>query len=311
MCNYSLFATVLYIQINIFQPWNLSVGGGVKYTHRLLVPYILVSLILSGPLSLPLLARIFYGRPAGLMGLSHMWFLPCFFVSIVLYNIISSFARKENIQFLIILILALCSVFLSYDSNVSILINGNLYHLTGWSTDSFQKQYYIGFPFTLNASLTGVVLIYMGRLVRKLFNRIDIAMSKLKVAVVLIICLGVGTICFLLNRNCLDNDFPYHLITMAHAIYGNYFLFLLTSIAFTVATLCISIFIDNKFTSKIGTQTMAIYAFHPFVLSCISVCLPFLPGAKGLIPSSIALIIIYFTIPLLRRIDSTLLGEIK
>lgn len=286
-------------------------SGGVNYVRRLLGPYVLISLILSGPLSISLLLKILYGRPAGITGLGHMWFLPCFFLSVFLFNIIFVAVQKEKFRVLIILLLGVVSAMLSYDANVFINMKDNVYHLTGWSTDSLQKKLYIGFPFSLNASLTGGVLIYMGVLVRRAFESMDLLKSKVKLSVTLVASLVVGVICFLLNQDCLSNDFPYHLITLAHAIYGNYLLFLLASVSLTVAILCISVFIDNKITSRIGSQTMAIYAFHPFVLSCIGSLMPFLPSARGLIPSAIALIVIYYIIPVIRKFDSTLLGERK
>lgn len=253
--------------------------------------------------------KVLYGKTHGIVGTSHMWFLPCFFISIMLFNYISIVIKKEECQFLTVAILGLISALSCYDSNMIIQIGDITYHLTGWTTNIDLKRFYIGFPFSINVALTGVVLIYLGKLTRKFFDKMTIVQNKIKLIGTIIFFSVIGTISFAINQKTLDNDFPYHLLTMPHAIYGNYLLFLLTSLSFTVVTLCLSSIIDNKYTSKYGTLTMAIYVFHPFILGVIGNLFPFIPSAKGIIPSIICLLIICVSIPTIRWFDSTLLGE--
>lgn len=97
----------------------------------------------------------------------------------------------------------------------------------------------------------------------------------------------------------LDNGFDCHLVTPSFAIYGNYLLFILTSTLLSIATICLSVLLDCKLTSKLGKETMVIYAFHPFFIGVFGFY--GLSIFHGLISSVLVLFITCLMIPALKN----------
>ena len=264
---------------------------------------------MGSPLSLQYLGKILYGgHLVGISGVDHLWFLPCFFLSVIIFNLLYTWLKQKHWIFLLlaIVICALISSYLNYNNAIVINIGEKTFHLTGYAEVS-KTDFYIGFPYFFNAALTGVVLMYIGYVLRFIYDKYDILFNKLRSIVIGIISLALGTICFVINSNFLDNDFPFHLVTPSYAIYGNYLLFLFTSTFLTLFVISVATIIDNKYMAKYGRETMTVYALHPFLLGIIGNL--GLPSIKGLVPSLLALLLSCLFIPLIKKIDPVLLGQ--
>lgn len=292
---------------------NLHSGGVKVLIYRLLIPFGLLFLIFGPPLSVSSLIRIFYGRTAGLSGTAHLWFLPCFFLSAILFNVVSIASRKKRyVRIVLFACIAFISSTLDYDSNIYLNVGNKVIHLTGYGV-SDKVNLYWGFPYTANVALTGGVLMYIGESLRKVFDRFDVLNKKVIYIAVGIASFMLGVLGYVINQNFVTNDFAYHIITMSHAIYGNYILFLSTSICLSVFTICLACLIDNKVTSKFGKTTMEIYAFHPFVMSIagILMCRLHIPDIGCIVLSILTLMMCCLIVPIIRKIDPAIVGVIS
>ena len=119
-------------------------GGGKKLIHRLVIPFILLCLLFGNPLSIQYLVRILYGRTAGVPGTAHLWFLPCFFLSAYLYNLIIILTRRYSklIRFTCFFILAFVSSLLHYDSDY--VLNGILKYYISQDMDIWMSNISFG-----------------------------------------------------------------------------------------------------------------------------------------------------------------------
>lgn len=285
---------------------NIKWGGQIS---RLIVPYILLALILGQPLSLHYVIQILYGNTVNIAGVEHLWFLPCFFVSMMLFTYLYTFFAKKHWAYLCItvLMLGLVSSILDYDQKISFSMGSKIFHLTGSGLNS-KSNYYIGFPFVFNAALTGVVLMYIGNILRKIFDHYCILKNKLKAALICLQTFCIGVISFIMNQSHLNNDFDCHLVTPSFAIYGNYLLFILTSALLSIATICLAALLDCKLTAKLGKETMVVYAFHPFIIGVFGFY--GLSIFHGLISSVLVLFITCLLIPALKKYAPNVIGEI-
>lgn len=288
-------------------------GGGKSLLFRLLMPFALLSCIFGHPLTTDFLPRLLYGRIAGVSGIAHLWFLPCFFISAVLFNATFLVVRNKWLRILVIIFFGAISATLDYDSNILLNIGVKTLHLTGYSSNPSDTELFWGFPYTFNVALTGVVLMYIGWGLRLFFDKLKVAELKSRSLLTSILCFAIGSFTYCTNQQFITNDFPYRLITMSWAIYGNYLLFLGTSVLLSVSVLCLSALIDNPVTSRYGRSTMEIYAFHPFVMSFagIALALSHIPSAGGLSNSVLTLLICCLLIPIIRTIDPALVGYNK
>lgn len=292
---------------------NYILGGGKSLMYRFMVTFVLLSLIFGPPLSLPYLIRVlFYGRTAGVIGTEHLWFLPCFFLSALIFNILIIATRREIYRFGIVCVLGVISSFLCYESNICINLGSKVLHLTGYGYSN-EIDLYWGFPYTFNVSLTGCVLMYIGLILRKVFERFKVIEKKRLYIPVGFVCLLVGSVGYYINQSLLNNDFVFKLITMSHAIYGNYLLFLLVSTCLTITTICIACHVNNALFSRYGKETMAIYAFHPFIMGIVGFAFSILciPDFDGIIKSVFTILICCLLIPIIRKIDPALVGVRK
>ena len=291
----------------------MAIRGGKKLFYRLIVPFALLSCMFGHPLTTDFLPRLIYGRISGVNGIAHLWFLPCFFFSAVLFNAIFILIKNNWFRLLCVAICGILSAYLSYDTDICVHIGLKTIHLTGYSPDPTAGELYWGFPYTANVALTGVVLMYIGTVLRRCFEKLSIIASKGLCALVAITSLTIGALSYHLNQEFITNDFLFKLITMSWAIYGNYLLFLITSVLLSVSVLCLSVLIDNPVTSKYGKSTMEIYAFHPFVMSFAGILLSLLhiPLSGGLSNSVLTLLICCLLIPIIRTIDPALVGYNK
>lgn len=255
------------------------------------------------------MGKILYGgHIIGVSGVYHLWFLPCFFLSVIIFNLLCTWIKPKHwyLLLLAIVICALTSSYLNYSNKIIIHLGNKIIHLTGYAQDT-ETDLYLGFPYSFNAALTGVVLMYIGYVLRVIYNKYNILQSKHKSIVVGVISLIIGTIIFYLNSEYLNNDFPYHLVTPSFAIYGNYLLFLISSTFLTIFTISVATVFDNKHIAKYGKETMTIYILHPFIIGVIGGL--GIPSVRGFFSSLLALIISCLLIPLITKVDPFLIGS--
>ena len=282
--------------------------------HRVLVPYFLLAFILGIPLSPKPFLFVCYGSIQSLSGITstHLWFLPCYFAAVVLYNLICISSKTSNwLRPFIFFILALVSAFLDSTNDFTIELKGYVLHLFG-NNQSTGENLYIGFPFAINVAFSGVVFIYIGTLLRRLFDNLPWLLNKQSVFIIFFVTFILG--CILFNLNNGDK----YLIAMSLSQYGNYSLFIVTAIVLSVSTLMLAIIFDNSLFAKYGKYTLSIYAFHlalVFVPSLLFKLLPFsiqnYPEIEAILYGSIVLFISCLLIPIIKRIDSNLIGEHK
>ena len=171
----------------------------------------------------------------------------------------------------------------------------------------------MGMPFGLNVACSGVTFIYLGHLVRVLFDKVPkLIDSKVKIAVSIIVLVIIGTLFFELNGGC------NHLTAMSYGKYGNYIYFILSSVLLGSATLLIALLIDNPLFAKYGKLTLPIYAFHLLVVGAVnmiyshSIELLFESyNLRAVVVGTVSLIITCAIIPIIRGVDSNLIGEHK
>lgn len=277
---------------------------------RILVPYLLLAFILGEGLGTRTLPFVAWGSLQSLNGVSstHLWFLPCYFIAVLLFGLLFDTMPKAKwakvIRGGVIVSLSVISALLNSESGMSLTIRGYEFFFTGLGVNS-SKTFYLGFPFALNVAFSGMALIYIGYLIRQVFDRIG---DKNWILVLIAVLSAIlGTILFLLNKG---NE---RLIAMSYAQYGNYVLFLGAAILLSIATLVLSKYIDNRLFAKLGQYTLAIYGFH-LVLAFVGqkfITLAHLtdPNVSAIIKGTITLALSCVVIPIIRYIDPYILGE--
>lgn len=285
-------------------------GGGKKLIYRILIPYFLLAFILGNPLSVKNVCFVSFGAIQSLTDITstHLWFLPCYFISVLIYNmVICQF--KDNKIFAAFLLLAVISALTDFESNISLSFLDKTIYFTG-NGQSCSNQLYLGMPFALNVAFSGCLFIYIGSLIRKCSDRflfLDKTSRSLYVFVATII---IGFLSFIYN----DGDEK--LLAMSLAEYGNYMLFVLTVICFSIATIILAKWIDNPLFAKYGKYTMPIYGFHLVLTFIPKLFYKFLGipieshlELKGILSGSVVLVVACLLIPIIRNIDSNLIGE--
>lgn len=131
----------------------------LKKTCTLLVPYILYSLISSNGLDLSNFKYIFYGN---IFSLNHIgaigtiWFLPCMFITVVIYqitvNLINKFKNKSIRYGVLIGVLVIYGMISSYFN--------------------FYKVSEMGVPLSSNIALSGVIFMFVGKYIATLYNKL-------------------------------------------------------------------------------------------------------------------------------------------
>ena len=145
----------------------------------------------------------------------------------------------------------------------------------------------MGMPFSFNVACSGVTFMYIGHLIRVLLDKAP-------------------------NGGC------NHLTAMSYGSYGNYIYFILSSVLLGSATLLIALLIDNPLFAKYGKLTLPIYAFHLLVVGAVNMVythgIALYLGSynlKAIVVGSVSLIATCSIIPIIRAIDSNLIGEHK
>lgn len=196
------------------------------------------------------------------------------------------------------------SALLNSNSNISQSFRGYEFFFTGLGVNT-SKTFYLGFPFALNVAFSGMAMIYIGFLTRRIFDKIGD--KKWILVLIAVLSAIIGTILFLLNRG---NE---RLIAMSYAQYGNYVLFISAAALLSIATLVMSRFVDNKLFAKFGQYTMAIYGFHLTLTFVGSKLISFIhitdSNISAIIIGTITLVLSCVFIPIIRYIDPYILGE--
>lgn len=136
--------------------------------------------------------------------------------------------------------------------------------------------------------------------------------GKVKITVSIIVFVIIGSLFFELNGEC------NHLTAMSYGKYGNYIYFILSSVLLSSATFLIALLIDNPLFAKYGKLTLPIYAFHLIAVGAVnmiyshSVELLFESyNLMAVAVGTVSLIITCAIIPIIRGVDSNLIGEHK
>ena len=234
-----------------------------------------------------------------------MLFYSCYYLRIYNEFYKERYDEHYNLGGVIIL-LSTISALLNDGRNITWSVGKFVFHFTGLG-ETTDNEFYIGFPFAINIAFSGVLFIFMGLIFRKIYEVIKKETIWLMISGVIAII--VGSVFFYLNRG---NEV---LIAMSYAHYGNYFLFILTAILLSFATLILSRYIDNRLFAKFGQYTLAIHGFH-LTLTFVGnqfVNIIHLGNAnlKAIVVGTITLALSCLVIPVIRYIDSNLLGERK
>ena len=150
----------------------------------------------------------------------------------------------------------------------------------------------MGMPFSFNVACSGVTFMYIGHLIRVLLDKAPkVIENKIKISGAIIILMLMGTLFFELNGGC------NHLTAMS---------------------LLIALLIDNPLFAKYGKLTLPIYAFHLLVVGAVNMVythgIALYLGSynlKAIVVGSVSLIATCSIIPIIRAIDSNLIGEHK
>lgn len=289
-------------------------GGGKKLIYRVLVPYFLLAFILGSPFSIKNLCFVGYGAIQALNNITstHLWFLPCYFISVLIYNmVIYQFKDNKILQLSCFLLLVVISALTDFESNICWSFQGKTLYFTG-NGQSCSNQLYLGMPFALNVAFSGCLFIYIGSLIRKCSDRFLFLDKTSKSLYVFVATIIIGFLSFIYN----DGDEK--LLAMSLAEYGNYVLFVLTVICFSIATIILAKWIDNPLFAKYGKYTMPIYGFHLVLTFIPKLFYKFLGipieshlELKGILSGSVVLFVACLLIPIIRNIDSNLIGEHK
>lgn len=280
--------------------------------YRVLVPYILLSFILGNAFSPKGLVFITYGSIQSICGVTstHLWFLPCYFWAVWLFNVLEILSSK--IKWILPLVVFLMLLFsASFDSSNDCTISLGAYsiHLTGNGVTT-GKNFYLGFPLAFNVAFTAIAFIYMGTYIRRFLMLIE--NRRFMQLVVTILCLCLGVIAYFANEG---NN---HLLAMSYAQYGTYIYFMIGALSLSIFVILVSRLVDNRCFAKYGKYTLPIYAFHlalvfvpDFLFKILHVDMSAIPEIKGVVYGTIVLAVSCLLIPLIRKIDSNLIGEHK
>lgn len=256
------FHVPLFFVFSGYTSKNASLGGAklllTKRVQRLLVPYFIYAFILGDrPNSLSMVFNIAYGsiQTISQSTASHLWFLPCFFLSIVMYDIIEFIRGKmKSLYWISIPVLFV----LSYVTGSSML-GGKLQR--GWL-------------WGLNSAFTGCILIHTGRLLRLVINRYFDRIGNRWV--LLAISIGILALSILVTMPNLGKH-----VNIAYANYGVFPLFFITIIMMSVAVLSFAKAVDNHVTAEYGKYTLPIYAFHLLIMGVVTIVMGKIIDVQG------------------------------
>lgn len=225
-----------------------------KRFKSLVIPYLLWAFIYAG-LSINTIIYILYASHYSIASVSNssLWYLPTFFISVILFElIINLFAKKKIKKDKFVLVLSLISLVYLF-----------VYFIMG------DYSIHFGAPWGIDASLTGVVLISVGFICRFIFDKFKLLDKKFSIHLVIILMF------FLLTFTYKLNNIDY--VLLAENTLGNSFLFIFTGLCGTLLVLFISYLISkikfdllNKGLLFVGKNTLFIMASQKIFINPIS-----------------------------------------
>lgn len=252
---YSFHMPLFFIICGFSRKWTfLSVKEfGIemyKNIERYVVPYFILMLI-AGELSLHNIKNyIFVNRNVTYMyPLLAKWFLPCFFISIclaiLLYQLVGSV--KSRIAYKIILLLL-----------TGVLVMLGLYFDGARCGNEVL--------WLANIALMGCAFIYIGILLRLLYNKCWGSIKNFYSAILLMAAVMISVVSY--NCNFADGGY----MVMVAGVYGTWYWFILSAVSGTVSVMIISLFLSGdggraKLLRYIGQNSMVIMMFHSLFIS--------------------------------------------
>lgn len=294
-------------------------GNNIKTIKKILVPYFLYAFILGCPLSLKSLLYFSYGSIQSIakgLPTQQLWFLPCYLVAVLFFNIIEKYNKKGSYWYsaVVVLLSGFISSNLDITQELIVSFGGHNIHFTG-----FPKQdgdIYIGMPLGINTAFSAIVFIYIGYFWGKIATRLQKSeLNKWYCAIGGTIMLLTGYLLYPMNQGAVNSSM--HMVVMSYALYGNYLLFVLTAFLCSVGVILLSVILDNKYMSRFGQDTLFIFAFHFVALATIRMALskiPVLsvnvidPTVESLISSTLTIILLCLIIPFIKRFIPNLFG---
>jgi len=183
------------------------------------------------------LSGIIYGNSSSIFFNIVLWFLPCLFITKIIFAFISSKITNPRILFLVLI----------------------LFSIGGYLTASFFPNIHL--PFGLESALTAIVFFGVGSIIKTNYSdRVEI-ISRKKIIPYLFLSFGLLIIAGQINFNIHGEQID---IRMNHL--GNYFLLYIGAISGIVVTLVISKLISkNKVLESVGINSLALFALHPII----------------------------------------------
>jgi fucose 4-O-acetylase-like acetyltransferase len=230
------------------------IAFSVRRIKTLLVPFFCYALMFSHE-SFTKWIYILYGSRNGLAiadTFTPLWFLPCLFSSVIIYqliiNVADKFHEKRNICYwLLIVAVALLGYVLQFDK----MGGAENQHVTTRTVSSIINFIGLGYPFCFNVALVGTVFMAIGRVMSKIQIKI---LVKIILSVVLIVT-SLYTYSLNLPLNTL---FGIPRVEMCIAVYGNYLLFFFNAIIVSYTIILISTFVTNKILEYLGRNSLLI-----------------------------------------------------
>ena len=211
-----------------------------KESRTLLLPYIIFALILCfGKKNLadwPLLIYASRDSIFAAESFSPLWFLPCFFLSTIVFSIINNVTRKSNVLYWVLI------------SGIVVL---------GFLLAGFRERLSYGFPLNADVALVGVGIMFIGQLASGI--KLDIKLGG--------VLLMAGIILSFLNLpESLTEGNPH--VEMSISSYGNPLVFLFVSSVLCKAIIIISEELEKRLNKKL-VQLMVFYGSNTITVLCV------------------------------------------
>lgn len=272
----------------------------IKKFRSLIIPYLLFALLLArgSIIDNSFILDVIWGTRNSLVhgrSSSTLWFLTCFFLSSILFNLIYLFYNKsQNVKkkyYLIatVIILAIVGNICDYS-----LFPGN------------------GLFWGMNIAITGTVLMFIGKLIKTVMPIILEKKAFIKYTFVLLLFVCASS--WMLNTSALNNK-EWHYVVMAVGFYGNYFLFLISAIGSSCLLLLLAKIITNKWFEYIGENTLFFIGFEEIAIKIAINVLQSLQISSlsfiftCVLTSIIAMILTLLLIPLINSFIPNLVGK--
>jgi len=196
------------------------------------------------------LIGVFYGNSSSLFFNLVLWFLPCLFITKMLFALITTFIKKDKVLIVVLFIFSLLGYF------------------------AFIYLPDLNLPFGIESALTAVVFFGAGSILRTNYAKnIDFKINKRSIAI-LIASLVILIISTQINYEIYGRQIDIRLNNL-----GNYFLFYTGAVSGIILTVLIAKIINkNMILEKIGEYALPLFVFHPFVFAYLN---PIMVGLFG------------------------------